>query len=1841
MAVFTLELLHAADQEAAIPALDDAPRFSAVLNALINQDADGDGNVDDNTLILSSGDAYIPGLFLDASIDVFGGAGRADILIQNELGFQAISFGNHEFDKGTALIKDLVGGGVDNLAIPLDETFVGAQFPYLSGNLDFSTNTDLAGLVVPDAQASQANSLAGSTVIEVNGEKIGVVAATTPTIVNISSPGTVTVNPQPFDGTPTPAQLDALAADIQADVDALLAANPEVNKVVLLAHMQQIVIEQQLAERLTDVDIIVAGGSNTRLVDETDRLRPGDTNQGTYPIIKTDAAGNPVAVVNTDGNYKYVGRLVVDFDENGVIVPESYDAAVSGAYATDAQGVADLGAEGLVDPEIQAIVDQLRVAINTKESNVFGISSVFLDGDRNSVRRQETNLGNLTADANLEYVREILNDESILVSLKNGGGIRNVIGQRLVPPGGTGDPVELPNEEIPGVKPEGGISQNDIGNALSFNNGLTVLDITREGLVALLEHGVAASTETNSPGQFPQVSGVAFSFDITRPSGDRILSAAIKDEAGNILDVLVENGELVGDAATTVRIVTLNFLANEVAATPGQGGDGYPFPTFGTNYQQLAQPETAPRTGNATFAADGSEQDALAEYLFDNFLTTPFDQLDTERDLDTRIQNLTFREDRVLVEPIDPNASINLSALGTYQTGVFDEGAAEINAYDPQTQRLFVVNANAVTVDILDVSDPSNPTLISVIDATEYGGGANSVAVKNGVLAVAIENETVTEPGKAVFFDANGTFLGAVEVGALPDMITFTPDGTKVLVANEGEPDDGIDPQGSISIIDITNGVTNATVETADFTAFDGQEAALRAEGVRIFPGVPFSLDAEPEYIAVAPDSTTAFVTLQEANAVAVVDITSGTVTDILPLGLKDYSAVAPSEVNTYELADLPVLGSTEAGQEILLGGFSGLFFEGTSAAGNLKFIANTDRGPNGEPTGSLRPFLLPDFAPELVRLELNPTTGAVAITERIQLQAAPGQPLTGLPNTAIAAGTGNTPYNDEIPVDLFGNVLETDPLGGDLEGIVVVEDGTFWTVDEYRPAIYHFDANGVLMDRFVPKGTAAAAGAAPGTFGTEALPAVLAQRRQNRGFEAIAYQDGKIYAFVQSPLRNPTNLSNGTLNNSNNTRIVEFDPTTQAVREFLYILDNPNLGTPGNTRPDKIGDAVAIGNGEFLVVERDDDAIDSDPIEQIEKKVYRFNLGGATDITGLTDPIDLGGGVVKTVDQMTVTELASIGLVPVQKNLYVDLAAAGYNAVEKVEGLALVDENTIAVINDNDFGVAGIEIDQTTGTFTLLPDYTPEPVLLGLIKTEPVNGLDASDRDDVINIRPHPVFGMYMPDAIAAYEFDGTSYFVTANEGDARNEVKRVGDLDLDPTAFPNAEELQENDVLGRLEISSIDGDIDGDGDYDQLYTYGGRSFTIFDAAGNLVFDSGDDFEQITATLFPDDFNSTNDENGSFDSRSDAKGPEPEGVAIGKIDGKTYAFIGLERIGGVMVYDITNPTESSFVQYINNRNFAVEAQLADGSPNPAAGDFGPEGLTFIAAADSPNGLPLLAVSNEVSGTTTLFQIDLAPSGLGGQKQFQVQAGNILAIENFGSVGQGVKPTKQTLAEVDTLNFTGTGLTDENMQLQQVGDNLEITFVGDTTATKVILRDFALDQLDNLLKATGASVNVDNIAFNGDALTDSFDVFDADSTRGRIWNRNSVTFLNDLNNSVSGLDNSNDVINGLGGNDTLRGLSGGDILRGGDGDDLLDGGLGDDVYTGGAGADTFVLASGQGIDTITDFEVGIDQIRLGTGLTADTMRLFEVATDTLVLTQFNELLGVVQGFTGLDQSVFA
>ena len=252
-------------------------------------------------------------------------------------------------------------------------------------------------------------------------------------------------------------------------------------------------------------------------------------------------------------------------------------------------------------------------------------------------------------------------------------------------------------------------------------------------------------------------------------------------------------------------------------------------------------------------------------------------------------------DDQVSPTPVDPTPNtIELSKIGAYQSGIFAESAAEIPAYDAASKRLFVVNAQAGVLDVLDLSQPNQPVKIAEIQVHDIAEGAevNSVAVHNGIVAIAIQAAVKTDPGYVALYQAKDlSKLAHVQVGALPDMLTFSPDGQILLVANEGEPSDDyqVDPEGSISVIQLSN-LTMPVVRTADFKAFNGQEAALRAQGVRIFgPNATAAQDFEPEYITVSQDGKTAWAALQENNALAKIDVVNAKVLAVYPLGFKDH----------------------------------------------------------------------------------------------------------------------------------------------------------------------------------------------------------------------------------------------------------------------------------------------------------------------------------------------------------------------------------------------------------------------------------------------------------------------------------------------------------------------------------------------------------------------------------------------------------------------------------------------------------------------------------------------------------------------------------------------------------------------------------------------------------------------------------------------------------------------------------------------------------------------------------------------------------------------------------------
>lgn len=576
--------------------------------------------------------------------------------------------------------------------------------------------------------------------------------------------------------------------------------------------------------------------------------------------------------------------------------------------------------------------------------------------------------------------------------------------------------------------------------------------------------------------------------------------------------------------------------------------------------------------------------------------------------------------------------TVVLEKIGSYATGEFVKSAAEITAYDAASKRSFVVNALAGAVDVLDLSNPAKPVKVGRIEGQAVLAGAeiNSVAVRNGVVAVAMQAKVKTDNGRMALYDAGSlALISQIEIGAQPDMVTFSPDGKYVLVANEGEPSDDyqIDPEGSVSVIDVSN-ASKPVARTAGFSQFNGQEAALRARGVRIFgPKATAAKDFEPEYIAVSADSRTAWVTLQENNALARIDLTSATVTSVTALGFKD-----------------------------------------NSLAANALDIQDEDGKINIATWGGLRSLYLPD--------------------------------------SIAAYDAGGKTY------------------------LVTANEGDARAWGENNPAYLNGDTSQGFMEEFRVKHLSNAKGWS-GRKGDD-LPAHL---------NALA--------------------AGGLLN-----------PAT-----FAYC--GATAGAPGKCRDDDV---------------------------------------------------------------------------------------------------------------------------------------------LGRLKVTWTQG--------------------YQQNA------DGTPVMYTA-----------AG------VASPTGDRLM----------------------YDNLYAFGGRSFSIWDDNGALVWDSGAAIEKFLASdacklgsarSIPCKtyFNSGHDALAKADARSSAKGPEPEGLAVGKVGGKTFAFVGLERMGGVLVYDITNPKAPLQMDYLNTR----EGWDLDPAKNlDKVGDLGPEGLHFVPAASSPNGKPLLIVGNEVSGTTAIFQLKM------------------------------------------------------------------------------------------------------------------------------------------------------------------------------------------------------------------------------------------------------------------------
>ncbi len=822
---FTLQLLHMSDGEAGLLAGDTAPIMGALIDRFDDQYA--------NTLILAGGDNFIPGPFLNAGTDpslngVVGATapGRPDIAILNAFGVEASAIGNHEFDLGSTVLRD---------AFTPSGAWVGSRFPYLSANLDFTADSALAPRTTGGGQeaSSIAGRIAPSAIITEGGERIGIVAATTQLLERISSPNGTEVEGFPTAGQPGDNEevddLGLLAAQLQPVIDGLIAQG--VNKVVLSAHLQNIENEKALAGLLRGVDIILAAGSNIRLGDADDVpvAFPGHEANfaDTYPIVTAGADGAPTLIVNTDGEYTYLGRLVVEFDGNGVIDVSMLDdyQSINGAYASTQQtlervygtDIDQAFAEGSIGDQVRDIIQAVDAVIAAKDGNIYGFTDVYLEGERAFVRTQETNFGNLSADANSHAARPALGDDVLLVSLKNGGGIRAQIGAI---DDDTGDKIP-PTANPDAGKPAGAVSQLDVENALRFDNKLMVFDTTPQGLLNILNWGAGLSLNN---GGFPQIGGVRFSFDPDLPGNDgatpgsRVRDVALIDDDGNVIAALVDDGVVLPDAPARISVVTLNFTAN--------GGDGYPVKANAENFRfllndgSLSMPvdEALDFTAPAVVPVSAlGEQQAFADFMREVHGTpeTAYDEADTPTAGDTRIQNLNFREDTVL-----EGAPINGDDTHNVITGTTGDDSIDARGGDDQVFALagddhVVGGAGDDRLDGGDGDDDIDGGTGD--DVIEGGAGADRLAGGDG--------------DDMIFGDAGNDII----IGGKGDDRIKGNDGDDVFVVT-GNPsadgDDRYDGGAGIDTLDFSAATRAVQLDLADGSTHFGSDTIVNVENL-------------------------------------------------------------------------------------------------------------------------------------------------------------------------------------------------------------------------------------------------------------------------------------------------------------------------------------------------------------------------------------------------------------------------------------------------------------------------------------------------------------------------------------------------------------------------------------------------------------------------------------------------------------------------------------------------------------------------------------------------------------------------------------------------------------------------------------------------------------------------------------------------------------------------------------------------------------------------------------------------------------------------------------------------
>ena len=531
---FRLTILHNNDGESQLinagEGLEDfggVDRFKTLTDQL-----KAEARLDGGVLMVSSGDNFLAGPEFNVSLGLPESAPFYDALAMDLIGYDAVCIGNHDFDFGPDILARFISGY--RLTRP----------PYLSANLDFGDEPELAALVA-------SGQIAGSTVVRVDGELIGIVGATTPDLAFISSPRNVRVDGR-------------LRETIQAEVDGLALRG--VSIIVLISHLQSIDNDLELVRELRGVDVVIAGGGDDVLANPGTRLIPGDEAEisGPYPILEQGADGNDVYVVTTAGNYRYVGRFVASFNTAGVIT--SVDRNASGPVRVAGGGRPDAV---VPDTEVRSrVVAPVSDALASLASNQVGTSEVVLDGVRSRIRTRETNEGNLVADALRWQSAQLASSFGVPVphvGIANGGGIRNA-------------------NEIPA----GPVSELMTFDMLPFPNFVTVVPAVPAAQFREIMENAVSKVERTS-GRFAQISGFTLVWNPDGVAQELDESGNVTRRGGRIVEItldtgagIVRNGNVVS-GAPDIHVATVDFLA--------RGGDQYPyrdarFTRLGVTYQQ-------------------------------------------------------------------------------------------------------------------------------------------------------------------------------------------------------------------------------------------------------------------------------------------------------------------------------------------------------------------------------------------------------------------------------------------------------------------------------------------------------------------------------------------------------------------------------------------------------------------------------------------------------------------------------------------------------------------------------------------------------------------------------------------------------------------------------------------------------------------------------------------------------------------------------------------------------------------------------------------------------------------------------------------------------------------------------------------------------------------------------------------------------------------------------------------------------------------------------------------------------------------------------------------------------